>query len=282
MPADERCYRSRMPEPVASAGPHTRTPTAATGPARARARLAAAASAIAGAVTDTSASKPAASSTAAATRGDLPGSSLRREILLALRRVGPASPDELSRDIGASRSGIVGQLRALEAAKLVTHRVVRHGVGRPRHVYDVTPDAQDLFPANYDGLAAGLVGAILDVGGEELLDAVFDARRRQLGVQLRGRIDAVGAEGSLEDRARILAAHQDELGYLAEIVRGDDGALRVIERNCAIHRVAGRDSPACDAELALFTEVLGTDVVRETHIPSGDRCCTYRVGPAPA
>ena len=28
----------------------------------------------------------------------------------------------------------------------------RHGVGRPRHLYDVTPDAQDLFPADYDGL----------------------------------------------------------------------------------------------------------------------------------
>jgi len=271
-----------MPEPVASAAPSSRPSPAPTGPSRARARLAAAASALAGAVTDASAPKPIDVVAGSASRGDLPGSTLRRAILLELRRMGPASPDELSRGIGASRSGIVGQLRALETAKLVTHRVVRHGVGRPRHVYDVTPDAQDLFPTNYDGLAAGLVGAILDVGGEELLDAVFDARRRQLGVELRGRLDDLGERGSLEDRARVLAAHQDELGYLAEVVRGDDGALRVIERNCAIHRVAGPRSPACDAELALFKEVLGTDVVRETHIASGDRCCSYRVGPAPA
>jgi predicted ArsR family transcriptional regulator len=46
--------------------------------------------------------------------------------------------------------------------------------------------------------------------------------------------------------------------------------------------VAGPGSPACDAELALFIEVLDTNVVRETHIPSGDRCCTYRVDPARA
>ena len=272
MPPHERCYRSNMSEPIASAAPSTRPSTASTGPARARARLAAAASALAGAVTD--AGTPATT----ATRGDLPGSSLRREILLALRRVGPASPDELSRDIGASRSGIVGQLRALEAAKLVTHRVVRHGVGRPRHVYDVTADAQDLFPANYDGLAAGLVGAILDVGGEELLDAVFEARRRQLGGHLREHLDELTDGGTLEERTRILARHQDDLGYLAEVVRDEDGTLRLVERNCAIHRVAAAGGPACDAELALFTELLGTDVVRETHIPSGDRCCTYRVG----
>src|SRR4051794_39272118 len=111
MLANERCYRSRMPEPVASAAPSTRPSTAATGPARARARLAAAASALAGAVTDAGTPRATAAPGATiprATRGELPGSSLRREILLALRRVGPASPDELSRDIGASRSGIVG------------------------------------------------------------------------------------------------------------------------------------------------------------------------------
>ena len=34
---------------------------------------------------------------------------------------------------------------------------------------------------------------------------------------------------------------------------------------------------ACQAELELFREVLGADVVREQHIASGDRCCTYRV-----
>jgi predicted ArsR family transcriptional regulator len=255
-----------MPEPVASAAGTVRPPAAAapvTTPPSPRPSPGG------------SAPLPAADGA----RGDAPGSTLRRAILLAIRRVGPCSPDELSREIGASRSGIVGQLRALEAAKLVTHRVVRHGVGRPRHVYDVTPDAQDLFPANYDGLAAGLVGAILDVGGEELLDAVFAARRRQLGGHLRDHLDELPGGGTLEERTRILARHQDELGYLAEVVVGEDGAMRLVERNCAIHRVAAAGGPACDAELALFTELLGADVVRETHIPSGDRCCTYRVDP---
>jgi predicted ArsR family transcriptional regulator len=27
----------------------------------------------------------------------------------------------------------------------------------------------------------------------------------------------------------------------------------------------------------MFREILGADVVRETHIASGDRCCTYRI-----
>jgi predicted ArsR family transcriptional regulator len=73
---------------------------------------------------------------------------------------------------------------------------------------------------------------------------------------------------------------QDDLGYLAEAVIGPDGVIRLVERNCAIHHVAAADGAACQAELDLFREILGPDVERETHIASGDRCCTYRIGAA--
>src|SRR5438270_13944963 len=91
-------------------------------------------------------------------------SGLRRDILVRLRHDGPSSPDQLADRLGASRTGVLQQLRALESALLVARQTVRHGVGRPRHVYDVTSDAQDLFPSNYDALAAGLLAAIGAVG----------------------------------------------------------------------------------------------------------------------
>jgi predicted ArsR family transcriptional regulator len=71
---------------------------------------------------------------------------------------------------------------------------------------------------------------------------------------------------------------QDEQGYLAEAVIGADGVIRLVERNCAIHRVSSEHAAACQAELDLFRELLGTSVERETHIAAGDRCCTYRIG----
>src|SRR6476660_9368505 len=114
-------------------------------------------------------------------------SSLRRDLLLRLRLDGPSSPDQLAERIGASRTGVLQQLRALEAAHLVSRQTVRHGVGRPRHLYDVTADAQELFPSNYDALASGLLAAIRDVGGEALLDELLAARRRQMGDRIRRR-----------------------------------------------------------------------------------------------
>src|SRR5918992_3320891 len=114
-------------------------------------------------------------------RGPRGESGLRREILLRLRQDGPSSPDQLAGRLAASRTGVLQQLRALEAAGLVRHTTQRHGVGRPRHLYDVTEDAQALFPASYDGLAAGLLEAIGAIGGEDLVEQVFAARRRQIG-----------------------------------------------------------------------------------------------------
>src|SRR5438045_7333627 len=129
------------------------------------------------------------------------GSSLRRSIVMRLRRAGPSSPEELARALGVSRTGVLQQLRALESALLVVRRTVRHGVGRPRHVYEVTADAQDLFPTNYDGLAVGLLAAIGAIGGEALLDEVLVARRRQIGDRLRRRIsDRLPVTAELEDR----------------------------------------------------------------------------------
>src|SRR5437868_7878885 len=185
-------------------------------------------------------------------------SSLRRDILLRLRKDGPSTPDQLALQLGASRTGILQQLRALESAALVTRQTVRHGVGRPRHLYGITPAAQDLFPSNYGGLAAGMLAAVRSLGGESLIDELFASRRRQIGDRIRTRLsDRVGRDAPVVDRVRELAVIQDEQGYLCESVVDVDGTIRLTEYNCAIYHVARENSAACRAELELFRDVLG-------------------------
>jgi predicted ArsR family transcriptional regulator len=205
-------------------------------------------------------------------------SSLRRAILLQLRRAGPSAPDTIAAAIEASRTGVLQQLHALEEAGLVSHAAEKHGVGRPRHVYDVTADAQGLFPTDYGGFASGLLKAIEAVGGDDLVEQVFNARRRQIGDRIRRRMnERLPKDAPVADRVEVLASLQDEAGYLAEAVVADDGALRLREHNCAIDKIARRTQAPCEAELALFKELLGPDVTRESHIASGDRCCSYVV-----
>lgn len=215
---------------------------------------------------------------AAAAGASTPASNLRRAILVHLRQAGPSSPDTIAGAIEASRTGVLQQLHALEGAGLVSHAAEKHGVGRPRHLYDVTADAQGLFPTDYGGFASGLVKAIEAVGGDDLIEQVFAARRRQIGERMERRLaERLPDEATLADRVHVLAVLQDEAGYLAEAVIGDDGQLRLREHNCAIDRISRRTQAPCDAELELFRGVLGPGVVRESHIAAGDRCCSYVV-----
>jgi predicted ArsR family transcriptional regulator len=216
---------------------------------------------------------------ARASNGAPPPSALRHHILVHLRQAGPSSPDGLATALGASRTGVLQQLYALEEAGLVSHAAEKHGVGRPRHVYDVTADAQGMFPTDYGGFASGLVKAIEAVGGDDLVEQVFAARRRQIGDRIRRRMaEQLPDDADVAERVRVLAVLQDQAGYLAEAIVSDDGAVRLREHNCAIDKIARRTSAACDAELDLFRELLGPGVKRESHIASGDRCCTYLVG----
>ena len=94
--------------------------------------------------------------------------------------------------------------------------------------------------------------------------------------------ESVGLDATLVDRVRELAVIQADHGYLADTVLDADGTIRLREHNCAIYHIAEGSPAACQAELELFSEVLGADVVREQHIASGDRCCQYRIAEKPA
>jgi predicted ArsR family transcriptional regulator len=216
------------------------------------------------------------------------GTSTRKAILFALRRDGPLSPDGLVSRLGISRTAVLQQLRGLESGGLVERRAVRHGVGRPRHLYEVTPEAQVAFPSSYDRLSQSLLQAIESVGGRGMLDEVFRARRALLTETARERLTAEGlADAPLADRVALLARIQDELGYLAsaEVVRDAEGAptgvVRLSEHNCAIHAIATEHPDACKCEISWFRDVLGARVVRETHIAAGARACKYRIEELP-
>ena len=231
-------------------------------------------------MTDPSGQLPATDPSRTAVRAAHDG--LDRAILVALRDMGASAPDRLAILVGASRASVLQRLRWLEATGSVVRQAVRHGVGRPRHLYDVTAAAQRSLPANYDGLATTLLESIADVGGDQLVEQVFQARRRILGDRIRARFaTALGPSPTLAARVRELAVIQDESGYLcrATPLDGIDGPLELREANCAILGAAAGHPAACRAEIQLFEEVLEARVTRISHIAAGDRSCTYRIEP---
>ncbi len=199
----------------------------------------------------------------------------RRGLLLALKRRGEASVDELAADRSITVSAVRQHLAALTEAGLVTRTVVPGGPGRPRHAHRLTAAAGELFPRAYGELATELLAYVGD-DDPDLVARAFERRRRRRVEAAQRRLEGL----DLAERVGALAAVLAEDGYLAEAVPADDGTFALVEHNCAIWNVALRYGAACSTELAFIREVLpDAEVARTHHLVDGSHVCAYRITP---
>jgi predicted ArsR family transcriptional regulator len=203
----------------------------------------------------------------------------KRAIVDRLKRVGGATVPELADALDLTAAGVRQHVDALAANGLVEARArAPHGRGRPATEWRLTDLASDLFPDRHDDLTVGLIDALRASLGEDGLEQVIEARTQQ---QLREYRETIPNTGSIAKRVNALARQRAAEGYLAEVVRDDDGAVVLIEHHCPICTAASACQGLCRSELELFRDALGDDVEvqRTQHLMKGDVRCAYRVTP---
>lgn len=198
----------------------------------------------------------------------------RREILTLVKLHGSMTAEGLGKQLGISSVAVRQHLASLEAEGLVATSVERRGLGRPVHRYALTPAGDETFPRRYDAFANALLDEIRLSQGEETIHRLFALLREQQRMALQPRIKG----RSLSEKVTHLARIQSEGGYMAD-VQATQGALRLIEHNCAICQIARRHPAICEQERILFQQLLGgnVSVEREQHMLAGDPVCTYRI-----
>jgi len=213
------------------------------------------------------------SESAAATLDVIGGS--RRDILDVLKKRGEASADELASELRMTVSGVRQQLAALGGDGLVTHRRVKGGPGRPRHLFLLSPAAESFFPKTYSELTNELLGYIEDEE-PEMVERIFEKRRRRRLERARLRLDGLTFDKRVAELTRIL----DDDGYLADVEVMADGAFRIVEHNCAILGVAQKYGQACSSEIGFIREALpDAEVERVAHKMAGAHVCAYEIRP---
>jgi len=198
----------------------------------------------------------------------------RTQILTLLRQRGRMTAAELSEALGIGAVGVRQHLALLDRDGLIATAGLRRGVGRPSHLYALTPTAEGLFPKRYDRLALDALAFVEEQGGEPAIDRLFAERRRKLAEQYGPRLAGKPRGQQVAELAAIL----NEQGYMCEWDELPDGTFLLVEHNCPVDCVA-RDYPqACEHELKLYEQVLGVPLVREETISEGGLCCRYRIG----
>ncbi len=199
--------------------------------------------------------------------------STRQSILQLLRRNGEMTALELSDRLRVGAVGVRQHLALLERDGLVRIAGLRRSVGRPSHLYILTPSAEDRFPKGYDRLALEMLAYIDEVGGAPAVDDVLARRRAAIVRELAPRIAGKGRGDQVAALAAILA----DQGYMCEWEQGPDGSYVLTEFNCPVDCVARQHPQLCAHELRLYEDLLGAPVIQESTIAQGAHCCRYRI-----
>jgi DeoR family suf operon transcriptional repressor len=198
-----------------------------------------------------------------------------RGILVALKKRGEAGVEDLAGALGITVSAVRQHLAGLATAGFASHRAVKGGPGRPRHLYRLSAGAEALFPKYYSELTNELLSYVEDED-PEVLERVFERRRRRRVQGATARLRGLPFPDKVAELARIL----DEDGYLADLETLPDGSFRITEHNCAILGVARRWGMACSTEIEFLREALPeAKVDRVAHMMAGAHVCRYEITP---
>jgi predicted ArsR family transcriptional regulator len=140
------------------------------------------------------------------------------------------------------------------------------GGGKPAYLYELTPEAEDLFPKAYEPV----LHRLLDVLAEQLESDESEALLRSVG-RLMAKGETVPTDGA---RERLEAAVEvlNELGGLAELEERDGGFV-IRGYSCPLSGVTQEHPEVCRMVETLITELAGVPVNEHCDRGERPRCC---------
>jgi predicted ArsR family transcriptional regulator len=194
--------------------------------------------------------------------------STRGQIVTLLRRSG-RTVEDLARALDLTDNGVRAHLAILERDGIVRQRgSVRRssGGGKPAYIYELTEEAEDLFPKAYEPVLSRLLDVLSNqVGSEESEELLKSVGRRLAEEHSVGTNDA---HARLESAVEIF----NELGGLAELEERD-GAVVIRGYSCPLAGVTPEHPGVCRMAETLITELAGVPVYELCDRGERPRCC---------
>jgi predicted ArsR family transcriptional regulator len=197
--------------------------------------------------------------------------STRGRVVTLLRR-SEHTVEELARALGLTDNGVRAHLAVLERDGIVRQRgSVRRssGGGKPAYVYELTEEAEDLFPKAYEPALRRLLDVLSERLGSEESEALLRSVGRRLAEEHSVQTDAAdGTHARLEVATDVL----NELGGLAELEERD-GALLIRGYSCPLAGVSPDHPGVCRMAETLIAELAGVPVHERCDRGARPRCC---------
>ena len=204
--------------------------------------------------------------------------STRGRIVMLLRRSG-RTVEELASSQGLTDNGVRAHLAVLERDGIVRQRgSVRRGSGggKPAYLYELTPEAEELFPKAYEPTLRRLLEVLAERMGPEDTDALLRAVGRGL---VEGK--TIPTDGTTRARLEAAVGVLNELGGLAQLEERD-GAYLIQGYSCPLAALTPEHPEVCRMAETMLTEVAGVSVYERCERGERPRCCFEVANPQAA
>jgi predicted ArsR family transcriptional regulator len=202
--------------------------------------------------------------------------STRQEILEILKEERQATVEDLAKRLELTPMTIRHHLNVLQAQGLVAATTVRRSqkVGRPRLVYALTDQADDLFPQSYGELATHLVSEIKETMGPEETEAIF----RRIAERISQEAPPALPGQTFEERLDQVTSFLGQQGFIMRWEKGDDGYV-LANINCPYRQVTRQHPEVCAMDTELLQQLLGVEPEPLGTLREGDPVCSCRLVP---
>jgi DeoR family transcriptional regulator, suf operon transcriptional repressor len=202
----------------------------------------------------------------------------KQDILLCLLKQGQQTAHELSDRLSITPQAIRRHLKDLEEEGFILHQALQLGMGRPNHVYELSPTGRQQFPDRYGDFAVSLLDSLAATVSKEQMEQILQQQWQQKAQVYRSLVDN-GSE--LQSRvAKIVELRRAE-GYIADYYLAEDnvpGTYVLTEYHCAIAQIAESFPVVCGHELEMFQQALPDCHVERTHwLVDGEHRCGYLI-----
>lgn len=193
----------------------------------------------------------------------------REKILDQLLALQNATISDLSDILGISEISVRHHLISLQADELVCSSEERHGVGRPRFVYNLTSKGYEAIPTNFLQLSNQALATMKRVLGK---DAVIDLLR-QIGKDLADAYQSSEAPTPEQLLPQIVTRLSQEGFYWTWHKTGDTYTLT--SRYCPFLKLGQNHPEICTINQALLESLIEQPVVKSSCVLRGDKACAY-------
>ena len=189
--------------------------------------------------------------------------------IVALLRNGGCTADDIATGLGLTRSAVRLQMAAMERDGVVTKAGKRPGTTRPSHVYELTPETEQLLSQAYVPLLTQLVGVFAEALPAQQVELLLRRTGKRLGQEL-SREKRIS--GGLKARVNAVSELLNEyLGALTHVE--SNGGLAIRGAGCPLAAVTGKHRGVCLALESLVTEIVGAPARECCEREGRPRCC---------